>query len=152
MQNWNSLVKGLAVKRLQGNIFNLKIQGLGDSDIGPYKELLKFSKGNKRYKLRFQVHHIVNGEHLDGTGWEYDVAPCIVLEESLHVAYHARFNGVLPTYHGRTEMGKISQKNKLALYHDMFVDQTRWVELWTISARIITGTTKIPSTKSFIDD
>lgn len=151
MLTWKGLLNGLAVKKLQGNIYRVNIQGLGATEVGPYKETLKFVGGNSLYKLPVQVHHIVNGEHLDGTGWSYDVAPCVVLEKVMHEQYHGRMSETLPEYHGRTDVGKIGHRNKLALYYDMFVEQFQWNELWTIAARIITGKTQVPDAKTFQD-
>lgn len=38
---------------------------------------------------------------------------------------------------------------KLELYHDMFAEQTQWRELWTIAARILTGSVIVPNPRTF---
>jgi hypothetical protein len=146
---WPQLLSGLASTKIQGNVYSVPVQILGPSEIGPYDELLRFVGAATIYQLPVDVHHIVNGEHLAGTGWAYETAPCIVLGKGLHQQYHGRFNEVLPEYHGRLELGQIGQQSKLALYHDMFEVQTQWKELWPIAARIITGSIVIPDPGTF---
>jgi hypothetical protein len=146
---WPQLLMGLPSTRLRGNIYEVPVQVLGASEIGPYDELLAFVGTTTIYQLPVNVHHIVNGEHLPGTGWDYRKAPCIVLGEGLHRQYHGRFNEVLPDHHARLEVGSIDTQEKLALYYDMFVDQTQWMELWTIAARIITGSIDVPDPVTF---
>jgi len=141
---------GLSSEKIQGNIYSVFVQVLGPSEIGPYDELQAFVKTTTIYRLSVDVHHIVNGEHLIGTGWAYETAPCIVLGRGLHQQYHGRFSEVLPEYHGRHDVGFIGSKDKLSLYYDMFVEQTQWKELWTIAARIITGAVAIPRSRTFL--
>ena len=142
---WNRLLFNLNAKRIEGDIHSVQVKILGESQIGPYDELLKFVKDTSIYQTPVEVHHIVNGEHLDGTGWLYESAPCIVMSKSMHQQYHARFSEVLPGYHSRVHEGKLSKKHTLQLYHDIFVEQTCWLELWTIAARILTGKVQVPT-------
>jgi hypothetical protein len=137
--HWNQLLTGLRPRLLRGNIHQIDVQVLGKVEVGPYDQLLSFVRTSDLYRLPVNVHHIVNGEHLDGTGWIYLTAPCVVLGRDLHQQYHGRFNEVLPEYHGRDVVDPFSIDERLALYHDMFVVQTGWKELWTIAARILSG-------------
>ena len=143
--SWNALLVGLEARRLEGDIYSVPIAVLGDSEIGPYTDLLRYTKKAGIYRTRVEVHHIVNGEHLSGTGWPYQIAPCIVLSQLTHRQYHGRFSETITEYHSRDTVGSISRQHALQLYHDMFVDQTGWRELWTIAARILTGKTRIPT-------
>jgi hypothetical protein len=143
--SWNALLFGLKATRLAGDIYSVKVSILGESEIGPYEDLLRFVKLPGRYRLPVEVHHIVNGEHLAGTGWPYAIAPCIVLSQSMHQQYHGRFSETITEYHPRDIIGSISHQHALQLYHDMFVEQTRWNELWTIAARILTAKTRVPT-------
>ena len=143
--SWNALLFGLKAKRLEGDIYSVQVAVLGDCEIGPYMDLLRFTKKVKLYREPVEVHHIVNGEHLPGTGWPYEIAPCIVLSQSLHQQYHGRFSETITEYHARDTIGSITRQHVLQLYHDMFVKQTGWSELWPIAARILTGKTRVPT-------
>ena len=149
--HWQELLKGLQWKHLQGNIYSVQVSGLGESEVGPYEELIRYAKKFGIYKLPYEVHHIVNGEHLEGTGWLYKSAPCIVLEDVMHQQYHGRFSQILPIHHGRDMVGRISQRDALALYHEVFVEDTGWRELWPIAARILTGSVAVPNPSVFQD-
>lgn len=143
--SWQRLLTGLRPKHVRDNIYEVHIKVLGDHHVGPYDELLDFVKETDSYILAVQVHHIVNGEHLNGTGWEYKTAPCVALGKVIHEQYHGRFSSVLPVYHGRLDSGTISKELVLELYHDMFKQQTGWEELWRIAARILTGRVRVPA-------
>lgn len=143
--NWASLLFGLKARRLEGDIYSVQVAVLGDSEIGPYMDLLRFTRTCNLYRTSVDVHHIVNGEHLPGTGWSYDIAPCIVLSRSMHRQYHGRFSETITEYHARDTVGTISLQHALQLYHDVFVNHTGWLELWPIAARILTAKTRIPT-------
>jgi hypothetical protein len=140
---------GLQVKQIQGTIYSIRVQVLDDVEVGPYDELLDYVAKPGLYKTAVQVHHIVNGEHLEGTGWEYRSAPCVVLARITHEQYHGRFNETLPEHHSRSAAGRISREDALGLYYAMFVEETGWRELWTIAARILTGSVRVPSPTTF---
>ena len=146
---WDELLLGLNPRRIDGNIFRVYVDVLGNCEVGPYNKLRKFVGKTDIYVLPVQVHHIVNGEHLHGTGWEYASAPCIVLSKQTHEQYHARFSETLPEFHGRTVIGRISPKYALQLYPDIFVEQMSWDQLWTISARILTNRVRVPCAGEF---
>ena len=148
---WFQLLAGLDAKPIRGNVYSVKIRVLGESEIGPYRDLLGFVKTTDIYKLRVEVHHIVNCEHLDGTGWDKQTAPCIVLGRTMHRQYHGRFSETLPDHHGRDIADPFQITEKLKLYHDMFVDQTRWRELWTIAARTLTGSVTVPPLQDVLE-
>jgi hypothetical protein len=147
---WPRLLTGLAPVRIQANMFTIPVKVLGKVEVGPYNELLAYVKKPKLYVMPVNVHHIVNGEHLEGTGWEYNAAPCVVLSKITHEQYHGRFNETLPEYHSRSEAGRISRADALGLYHAMFEEETGWRELWTISARILTASVRVPHPRSFL--
>lgn len=87
--SWPQLLTGLAPTRVTGHVYRMHVQVLGDVEVGPYDELLKYVTTPHLYKLPVQVHHIVNGEHLQGTGWQYRSAPCVVLSRITHEQYHS---------------------------------------------------------------
>ena len=130
----NALLFGLKAKKLTGDIYAVQVAVLGDCEIGPYVDLLRFTKQTGLYRVPVDVHHIVNGEHLPGTGWSYQIAPCIVLSRLTHRQYHGRFSETITEYHSRDTIGSISRQHALQLYYDMFVEQWGWPELWTIAA------------------
>lgn len=140
---------GLNPRRIEGNIYSVYVSVLGNSEVGPYEDLLDFVGRTDLYVLPVQVHHIVNGEHLHHTGWKYKSAPCIVLGKQTHEQYHGRFSETLPEYHSRRNIGRISGKHALQLYHDMFFEQTEWHELWSVAARILTNRVRVPSVQEF---
>lgn len=146
---WDELLLGLNPRRIDGDVYSVYVDVLGKSEIGPCNRLRAFVDKADIYVLSVQVHHIVNGEHLFGTGWTYEDAPCIVLSRLTHEQYHARFSEVLPEYHGRSDAGRIGRRHALQLYHDMFVEQTSWHQLWMIAARVLTNRVRVPIKTSF---
>lgn len=145
----SDLLTGLRPTQVRGNIYRIHVQVLGDVEVGPYEELLDYVSQAGSYIMAVQVHHIVNGEHLQGTGWQYQSAPCVVLSRITHQQYHGRFNETLPEYHSRSTVGPISREDALGLYYAMFVEETGWRELWTIAARILTGSFHTPDPSTF---
>lgn len=150
--SWTQLLMGMPAKKLEDSIFEIPITHYGPGIVGPYRTLLLYVANPKvraGLKTAVEVHHIVNGEHLDGTGWAYDSAPCLVMDKQMHQQYHGRFSSVLPEYHGRNIVDPFHLKEKLELYHDMFELQAHWRELWIIAARILTGSVIVPPPRSF---
>jgi hypothetical protein len=150
MVQWPVLLAGIPFKVIKGNIHSINVRAMGPAQVGPYVELCKFVKATTMYKMPVEVHHIVNGEHLDNKLWNYNTAPCVVMDKGMHQQYHARFSETMPDYGGRGMLEPLPQNTRLELYHDMFEQQTGWHELWIIAARIITGSMKVPSPHSFV--
>ena len=101
MLTWPMLLSGIPAKNVRGNIYEINVHRMGPAEVGPYDELLQFAKPPNLYKMPVQVHHIVNGEHLHGTGWIYATGPCIVLAKGMHEQYHGRFSETIAEYGGR---------------------------------------------------
>jgi hypothetical protein len=87
-----------AATHIFGDVWDVRISGLGLSPVGPYDQL-------KAYLRTFNLNrppnvepmaaaHIVGGEHIRDLGWEmpYDKAPCVGVAQSLHDKWSGEMN------------------------------------------------------------
>jgi hypothetical protein len=138
MLNW---LTGIPAKQITGNIYEIKINGYGPADVGPYMELQKYLKG-KRGSSNLEAHHIVAVEHLNmiRTRYSKNDAPSVAIPQSLHRSImSSRITGEQRYLGGRPKGGKVaaSKSEVLDLYKQIYTWHTKFHELFDISRRII---------------
>jgi hypothetical protein len=87
-----------AATHISGDVWEVRISGLGLSPVGPYDQL-------KAYLRTFNLNrppnveplvaaHIVGGEHMRDLGWDmpYEKAPCVGVAQSLHDKWSGEMN------------------------------------------------------------
>jgi hypothetical protein len=87
-----------AATHISGDVWEVRISGLGLSPVGPYDQL-------KAYLRTFNLNrppnveplvaaHIVGGEHMRDLGWDmpYEKAPCVGVGQSLHDKWSGEMN------------------------------------------------------------
>jgi len=141
-----------AAKHIFGDVWDVRISGLGLTPVGPYDQL-------KSYLRTFNLNrppnvepmaaaHIVGGEHIRDLGWDmsYDKAPCVGVAQSLHDKWSGEMNshmsqkgmmgGRTTATAGRTIVGPDVVK---AAHHEVY---RGFPELQDISLRIINNEAK----------
>jgi len=142
--NWlPQSLRGTAV-HIQGNVWEVRIRGLGATPIGPYDEVAAYLQ-QIRPTLRepMQAAHIIGGEHMRDLKWTmpYERGPSVGVSESLHqkwtseIASHQSQRGLMGGRAGAVGRPFVGVDDVIHLHHEVY---RGFPDLQAIAKRIVT--------------